>query len=148
MTTIADQSNMPVWDIPWTALALLASACAFLLLAGLIRAAARPAPKYAPSAQETPAPAPTGARPLTREQQQCFQRGHVVPDWARTPTHLICVRCEESWPRDVDDFDQHSDQAMAIVNPPTPDEVLDAAADDFASEFPLIEAYANGGTAS
>jgi hypothetical protein len=110
---------MTTSDAVW--LALTGLAFTLLLLAGLIRAAARHAPKDAPPAQVPPAPVPAGATSptmptLTREQQLCIQRGHVVPDWARTPTHLICARCEQSWPRPVDDFDAHTDQALAIVN--------------------------------
>jgi hypothetical protein len=124
MVSIADQSNMPVWDIPWSALALLASLAALLLLVGLCRAGARPAPKYAPPAQDTPEPVPAGATTLTREQQQCFQRGHVYTDWAKTDTHWICARCEHQVPRVTasSTFDEHAAQALAITNgEPEPD---------------------------
>jgi hypothetical protein len=162
MTTIADQSNMPDWDIPWTALAIIASLAALLLLAGLVRAMARPAPtKYAPPAQDTPAPVPAGAtnddpgyRAAVHQQavtDLCMVLGCPNPwstsrhGWNTCPEHTTpqckaCQRkpatqlytlCAECHARITKHFDEFVDQALAIVNGDQVNENDEAAEADY-----------------
>jgi len=61
---------------------------------------------------QTPTPAPdTPARVPALDIQalsECYRKGHVYADWARTSTHWVCVNCGDAVKRLGDDepFDQ------------------------------------------
>ena len=69
------------------------------------------------------APAPAPAPPLVSERdltelRECYRKGHVYTEWARTDTGWICVRCEQFTPHYYEDlpFDQDAAQLVAEVD--------------------------------
>lgn len=69
-----------------------------------------------PNAAPEPSTPPLGVpgRALT-DLQQCYRKGHLYTEWARTKTHWVCVRCGDQVKLIHDDlpFDQEAAELVA-----------------------------------